>query len=104
MDGLVDLNEKVNYVCLRGLLSSISQASPLYSFQCRNVHEESRVGLLESFPIPSDHRKTKAAPVCAFINLQNGVMSYTGELNDTLGNMSVVGILREGTKGVKYYL
>lgn len=66
VDGLVDLNEKVNCVCLRGLLSSVSQASPLYSFQRRNVHEESRVGLLESFPIPGDHRKTEAAQACAF--------------------------------------
>lgn len=74
----MDLNEKVNCVCLRGLLSSISQASPLYSFQCRNVHEESRVGLLESFPIPSDHMKTKAAQAYAFRSLQNGVTSYAG--------------------------
>lgn len=101
VDGLVDLNEKVNCVCLRGLLSSISQASPLYSFQCRNVLEESRVGLLESFPIPCDHRKTTPAQAstskwCHV--LCRGVKLYAQKFSRQLQS------LREGRKGVKDYL
>lgn len=45
-------------------------------FSMQECAWRSRVGLLESFPIPSDHRKTTATQACAFGRLQGGVMSY----------------------------